>query len=125
MAKKTGKMGLRKDLHHELVRELMESEAESHCEASATSAVRSPRTGTALSDHGAGMRVRGRWSWRHGGIRHASWLPPFLEPQRPPAQALGTGVHDAYQGISTSSSRSCASGGEGRSPRARVHGYEP
>ncbi|MQM40192.1 IS256 family transposase [wastewater metagenome] len=104
MAEKAGETDFLRDLVREVVHELMEAEVESLCGAG-----RHERSGE-RTDQRNGYRSR-RWDTRVGSmelsiprLRHASYLPGFLEPRRAAEQALTAVVQEAYiQGVSTRS----------------------
>jgi len=104
MAEKAGSTDFLRDLVREIVHELMEAEVESQCGAG-----RHERS-EARSDQRNGYRRR-QWDTRLGSmelsiprLRHASYLPSFLEPRRATEQALTAVVQEAYiQGVSTRS----------------------
>ncbi|MDZ7748922.1 MAG: IS256 family transposase [Halofilum sp. (in: g-proteobacteria)] len=104
MAEKAGETDFLRDLIREVVEELMEAEVDSRCGAG-----RHERS-EARADQRNGYRSR-RWDTRVGSmelsiprLRHASYLPGFLEPRRAAEQALTAVVQEAYiQGVSTRS----------------------
>jgi len=104
MAEKAGETDFLRDLVREVVQELMEAEVDSRCGAG-----RHERS-EAREDQRNGYRQR-RWDTRVGSLelavprlRHASYLPSFLEPRRASEQALTAVVQEAYiQGVSTRS----------------------
>lgn len=104
MAEKGGDVDFLRELVREVVQELMESEADSMCGAQ-----RHERS-EERTDYRNGYRSR-RWDTRVGSmelqvprLRHANYLPSFLEPRRPTEQALVGVVQEAYiQGVSTRS----------------------
>ena len=97
MAEKAGETDFLRDLVREVVQELMEAEVDSRCSE-------------ARADQRNGYRSR-QWDTRVGSmelsiprLRHASYLPGFLEPRRATEQALTAVVQEAYiQGVSTRS----------------------
>lgn len=104
MAEKAGETDFLRDLIREVVQELMEAEVDSRCGAG-----RHERS-EARTDQRNGYRAR-QWDTRVGSLelsiprlRHASYLPSFLEPRRATEQALTAVVAEAYiQGVSTRS----------------------
>lgn len=104
MAEKAGDTDFLRDLVREVVQELMEAEVDSLCGAS-----RHERSAQ-RRDRRNGYRAR-RWDTRVGSmelsiprLRHANYLPGFLEPRRATEQALTAVVQEAYiQGVSTRS----------------------
>jgi putative transposase len=104
MAEKSGETDFLRDLVREVVQELMEAEVSQLCGAQ-----RHERSDE-RTDQRNGYRSR-RWDTRVGSmdlqiprLRHASYLPSFLEPRRPTEQALVGVVQEAYiQGVSTRS----------------------
>lgn len=104
MAEKAGETDFLRDLVREVVHELMEAEVDSRCGAG-----RHERS-EERADQRNGYRTR-QWDTRVGSmelsiprLRHASYLPSFLEPRRATEQALTAVVQEAYiQGVSTRS----------------------
>jgi transposase-like protein len=104
MAEKAEETDFLRDLVREVVQELMEAEVDSRCGAG-----RHERSAERV-DSRNGYRTR-RWDTRVGSmelsiprLRHASYLPGFLEPRRAAEQALTAVVQEAYiQGVSTRS----------------------
>jgi transposase-like protein len=104
MAENSGETDFLRDLVREVVQELMEAEVSQLCGAQ-----RHERSDE-RTDQRNGYRSR-RWDTRVGSVdvqvpwlRHASYLPSFLEPRRPTEQALVGVVQEAYiQGVSTRS----------------------
>jgi transposase-like protein len=104
MAEKGGDTDFLRELVREVVQELMEAEVSERCGAQ-----RHERSNE-RTDQRNGYRSR-RWDTRVGSLdlqiprlRHANYLPSFLEPRRPTEQALVGVVQEAYiQGVSTRS----------------------
>ncbi|MDZ7749467.1 MAG: transposase [Halofilum sp. (in: g-proteobacteria)] len=124
MAEKAGETDFLRDLIREVVEELMEAEVDSRCGAG-----RHERS-EARADQRNGYRSR-RWDTRVGSmelsiprLRHASYLPGFLEPRRAAEQALTAVVQEAYiQGVSTRSvDELVQAAGMTGSPRRRSRG---
>ncbi|MDN3519281.1 IS256 family transposase [Aquisalimonas lutea] len=104
MAEKGGDVDFLRELVREVVHKLMDAEVTQHCGAE-----RHERS-EQRQDQRNGYRTR-RWDTRVGSmelqvprLRHANYLPSFLEPRRPTEQALVGVVQEAYiQGVSTRS----------------------
>jgi len=104
MAEKAGETDFLRQLVREVLQELMEAEVEGLCGAGRHERSEQRR------DQRNGYRAR-RWETRVGALelsiprlRHASYLPGFLEPRRATEQALTAVVQEAYiQGVSTRS----------------------
>lgn len=104
IAEKAGDKDFLRELVSEIIHELMEVEVSQRCAAE-----RHERSDQ-RQDQRNGYRRR-RWDTRVGSLelqvprlRHASYLPSFLQPRRPTEQALVAVVQEAYiQGVSTRS----------------------